>query len=335
MQFDQLKRRDLITLLGGALIAAPSVLWPLAARAQQPAMPVIGYLGGGEAASPVAAMFRRGLGETGFVEGRNVAIEFRFADGRYDRLPALAADLVRRQVSVLVTSGGVHTALAAKAATVTIPIVFAHGSDPVKFGLVASLNRPGGNVTGVTFLTTQLESKRLGLLQELVSRAAAVAVLVNPTNPNAENQSKELKQAGATLGLRLHFVPAGSANEFDAAFAAIARTHAGALLVAGDPFYFNRREQLVELAARHAIPAVYDFRAYAEAGGLASYGTHLAEAYRHVGNYAGRILKGEKPADLPVMQTTRFEFVINLRAAKALGLEVPAMLLMRADEVIE
>ena len=265
-------------------------------------MPVIGYLGSGEATSPTVDMFRRGLGETGYVEGRNVAIESRFADGQYGRLPALAADLVGREVAILVTSGGVHTALAAKAATPTIPILFAHGSDPVKSGLVASLNRPGDNITGVAFLV---------------------------------NQSNELKQAAGALGLQLHFVNVSSEREFDAAFAAIVRMRAGALLVAADPFYFNRRIQLVALAARHSIPAIYDFRAYAEAGGLASYGTDLAGAYRQLGNYAGRVLKGEKPAELPVIQSTRFEFVINLKVAKALGIEVPPTLSARADEVIE
>jgi putative ABC transport system substrate-binding protein len=329
MQRHRLRRREVITLLGGA------AAWPVAAPAQHPAMPVIGYLGSGEATSAVADAFRRGLSETGYVEDRNVAIEFRFAHGQYDRLPALAADLVRRQVAVLVTSGGIHTALAAKAATATIPIVFAHGSDPVRFGLVASLNRPGGNITGITNLSPELESKRLGLLQELVPRSTAVAVLVNPTNANAESQSKELKEAGTTLGLQLHFVHASSEREFDAAFATIIQTRAGAFLVASDPFYFNRREQLIALAARHSVPAMYDFRAYVEAGGLASYGTHLADAYRQVGIYAGRILKGEKPADLPVMQSTRFEFVLNAKTAKALGLDVPDRLLALADEVIE
>ena len=323
-------RREFMTLLGGAVAT-----WPLAARGQQRTMPVIGYLGSGEATSPTADMFRRGLGETGYVEGRNVAIESRFADGQYGRLPALAADLVGREVAILVTSGGVHTALAAKAATPTIPILFAHGSDPVKSGLVASLNRPGGNITGITFLTTELESKRLGLLHELVPRATAIAVLVNPANANVENQSNELKHAAGALGLQLHFVNISSEREFDAAFAAIVRMRAGALLVAADPFYFNRRIQLVALAARHSIPVIYDFRAYAEAGGLASYGTDLADAYRQLGNYAGRILKGEKPAELPVIQSTRFEFVINLKVAKALGIEVPPTLSARADEVIE
>jgi putative ABC transport system substrate-binding protein len=330
MHFGKLERREFITLLGGAV-----TIWPLAARGQQPTIPVIGYLGGGEATSQVGDMFRRGLRETGYVEGRNVAIESRFAEGQYDRLPALAADLVRRQVSVLVASGGVQTAFAAKAATATIPIVFANGSDPVRFGLVASLNRPGGNVTGITYFSPQLDSKRLGLLHELMPGATAIAVLVNPSNANAEKQSKELKEAGGTLGLHLHFVRASSEREFEEAFATILQTRAGALLVAGDPFYFNRREQLVALAARSAIPAIYDFRSYAEVGGLASYGTHLADAYRQVGIYAGRILNGENPADLPVMQTIKFELVINLKTAQALGVEVPPTLLARADEVIE
>jgi putative tryptophan/tyrosine transport system substrate-binding protein len=269
------------------------------------------------------------------VDGANVAIESRFAQGQYGRLPALAADLVSRQVSVLVASSGVQTALAAKAATGTIPIVFGLGSDPVKFGLVASLNQPGGNITGVTFLTTELESKRLGLLHELIPRATAIAVLVNPMNDNAENQSKELKEAAGRLGLQLHFAHVGSEREFDLAFATIAEVGAGALLIAADPFYFSRREQLVTLAARHSIPAIYDFRAYAEAGGLASYGTDLGDAYRQVGIYVGRILNGQPPAQLPVMQSSKFELIINLKTAAALGLTIPPTLLARADEVIE
>jgi putative ABC transport system substrate-binding protein len=323
-----LKRREFITLLGGA------AAWPLAARGQQ-AIPVVGFLSSGAATSPAVSAFRRGLNETGFLEGRDVAIEQRYADGQYDRLPALAADLVRLQVSVLATSGGIHTALAAKAATGAIPIVFGHGSDPVKFGLVASLNRPGGNITGVTFLTTELEPKRLGLLRELMPKATVIAVLTNPTNPNVENQSRALKEAASTLGLQLFFVNATSEGEFGAAFATIVQIRAGALLVAADPFFFNRREQLVALAARHSIAAIYDFRAYAEAGGLASYGTHLGDAYRQVGIYAGRILKGERPADLPIVQSTKFEFVINLKTARALGVKVSDNLLSLADEVIE
>jgi putative tryptophan/tyrosine transport system substrate-binding protein len=322
-------------------IAGSTVAWPLRARAQQAAMPVVGYLSVGEAPAGddfrrhLADMFRRGLSDIGYVEGRNVAIEFLYADGQYDRLTALAADLVRRQVSVIVASSPVDTALAAKAATATIPIVFGNGSDPVRFGLVASLNRPGGNITGITFLSTDLETKRLGLLRELVPQAAVIAVLVNPANANAENQSKELKEAARTLGLQLHFANARSEGDFDAAFATMVQMRVGALLVAGDPLFFFRRKQLVALAARHSIPALYDFRQYPEAGGLASYGTHLADAFHHVGIYAGRILKGEKPAELPVMQSTRFEFVINLKTAEALGLEVPPTLLARADEIIE
>jgi putative ABC transport system substrate-binding protein len=247
----------------------------------------------------------------------------------------LAADLVRRQVAVLAASGGVHTALAAKAATATIPIVFANGSDPVKFGLVASLNRPGGNATGVSFFTAQLEGKRLGLLRELVPQATTIAALVNPANANTDNQSKELKEAARTLGLQLHVLNAGSEREIETAFATLTQIRAGALAVASDPFLFARRQQLIVLAARHAVPAIYEWREFAEAGGLVSYGTSLTEAYHQAGSYAGRILKGEKPSDLPVVQTTKFEFVLNLTVAKVLGLDVPPGLSARADEVIE
>jgi putative ABC transport system substrate-binding protein len=324
-----MRRREFITLLGCAGVACP-----LAAHAQQPAMPVIGFLHSGSASPPHAA-FHRGLNETGYVDGRSVRIDYRYAGGDYDGLPAVAADLVRRQVAVLAASGGVHTALAAKAATATIPIVFANGSDPVKFGLVASLNRPGGNATGVSFFTAQLEGKRLGLLRELVPQATAIAALVNPANANADNQSKELKEAARTLGLQLHVLNAGSEREIETAFATLTQIRAGALAVASDPFLFARRQQLIALAARHAVPAIYEWREFAEAGGLVSYGTSLTEAYHQAGSYAGRILKGEKPSDLPVVQTTKFEFVINLTAAKVLGLDVPPGLSARADEVIE
>ena len=321
-----MRRRDFITLLGGAAAA-----WPLAARAQQP---VIGFLHSGSATPPHAA-FQQGLNETGYVDGRNVRVDYRYADGQYDRLPALAADLVRRQVAVLGAYGGVHTAIVAKAATATIPIVFGMGSDPVKFGLVASLNRPGGNITGVSFFTAELEGKRLGLLHEVVPRETEIAALVNPTNANADNQSKELNEAARTLGLQLHVLNASSEREIDMAFASLLQNRIGALVVASDPFFFARRQQLIALAARHAVPAIYEWRDFAAAGGLMSYGTSLTEAYRQAGSYAGRILKGEKPTDLPVVQATKFEFVINLTAAKVLGLEVPPGLSARADEVIE
>ena len=327
-----MRRREFITLVGAA------AAWPLAARAQQPAMPVIGVLSGGSSPDPSAARWRafhHGLSENGYVEGRNVAIEYRWPEGQYDRLPALVADLVRRRVTVLTALGGVQTPLAAKAATGTIPIVFAIGSDPVKFGLVASLNRPGGNVTGVSFFTIELEAKRLGVLHELVPKATAIAVLVNRTNANAENQLRELSEAARTLGLQLHALNASSERDFDAAFAAVAQMRAGALLVAADPFFFIRREKIVSLAMAQGVPAIYEWREFAEAGGLVSYGTNLTDAFRQAGVYTGRILKGEKPADLPVMRSTKFELVINLKTAKALGLEIPSSVLARADEVIE
>jgi putative ABC transport system substrate-binding protein len=319
-----MRRREFIMLLGGAAVA-----WPFAVRAQQPAIPAIGFLHSGSATSPHRS-FARGLTETGYVDGGNVRIDYRYAGGHYDRLPALAADLVQQQVAVLVPCGGVHTAIAAKAATSTIPIVFANGSDPVKFGLVASLNRPGGNITGVSFFTAQLEGKRLGLLHELVPKG-----LVNPTNANADNQTKDLEASARTLGVQLHVLSAHSEDEIEGAFANVVQLRANALVVASDPFFFARRQQLIALAARHAVPAIYEWRDFVDAGGLMSYGTSLTEAYRQAGIYAGRILKGEKPADLPVVQTVKFEFVINLTVAKVLGLDVPPGLSARADEVIE
>jgi putative ABC transport system substrate-binding protein len=327
-----MQRRDFIALFGGAAAA-----WPLVARAQQPAMPVIGYLSSrspGETAALVAE-FRKGLGEAGYVEGQNVAIEYRWAEGQYDRLPALAADLVQRAVAVMVTTGGEPSALAAKAATSTIPIVFTVGGDPVKLGLVESFNRPGGNSTGVSLLTTAPEAKRLGLLHELMPGAKVVGVLINPKYQEAEAQVRELRDAAGTIGQRIYIAYAGSDAELEPAFETLVRERADALLVGADPFFDTRRHRIIALAAERRLPAVYQFREYAVGGGLMSYGVSLPDGYRQVGEYAGQILKGAKPADLPIVQSIRFEFVINLKTAKSLGLEVPAMLLARADEVIE
>jgi putative tryptophan/tyrosine transport system substrate-binding protein len=326
-------RRDFITALGGMAAA-----WPLAARAQQPAIPVIGWLHAGspESSANRVAAFRRGLNETGYFEGQNVAVEYRWAEGRYQRFPELAAELVRRQVSVIVTPGNPVAANAAKAATSTIPIVFAIGGNPVEYGLVASLARPGGNVTGINFFVTELAAKRLGLLRELLLTAARVGVLVNPANPpTAQSTVRDVQTAADDIGLQVHILNASTIREIDAAYTSLVRQRADALLVAGDGFFNSRRVQLAMLAVRHAIPATYSAREYAEAGGLMSYGTNFADTDRQVGIYTGRILKGAKPADLPVLQSTKFELVINLQAARMLGLEVPALLLARADEVIE
>ena len=329
MHFPHLRRRAFITLLGSA------AAWPLAARAQQAATPVIGFLGGGTPAgyAPYAAALRQGLKEAGYVEGQNVAIQFRWAEDRADRFPSLAAELVRRPVAVLV--GNTLGALAAKAVTATIPIVFATVTDPVKAGLVASLNRPGGNATGVYFFLADLGSKQVGLLRELLPAAARVGLLVNPTSPLTEPTTKDVTAAASAIGLKIDIVPARDSREIEAAFATLVRDRADALLVGPDGFLLSRRLQIATLAARHAIPTVYNVREYPEAGGLMSYGTSQAEAYHQVGVYTGKVLKGAKPADLPVIQSTKFELVINVPTARAIGLEIPATLLARADEVIE
>jgi putative ABC transport system substrate-binding protein len=326
-----MRRREFITLLGGAAAA-----WPLMARAQQPAMPVIGLLSAlaEKQASQQMVMFRRGLSEVGFVEGQNIAIEYRWADGQYDRLPTIAAELVRRPVT-LIAAQAPPAALAARAVTTTIPIVFVVGFDPIAAGLVTSFNRPGGNATGMTLITGPLGQKRLEILRELAPKAAVIAMLVNPISPDAVPEIRDVQATAQAIGLQLKMFNASAPSELDAAFAAIAEQCPDALLIGSDPFLLIRREELVALVARLRVPAVYPFREFAAAGGLVSYGTNIASAYRQAGIYAGRILKGAIPADLPVMQPTTFELVINLKTAKALGLDIPPILHARSDEVIE
>jgi putative tryptophan/tyrosine transport system substrate-binding protein len=326
-----MKRREFITLLSGA------ATWPIAARAQQPAMPVIGFL---NTQSPGSiphwtAAFHQGLKETGFVEDQNVAVEYRWAQGQYDRLPELAADLVRRQVAVVAATGGEPSPQVAKAATQTIPIVFTANGDPLRDGLVASLNRPGGNATGITIFGGAAVAKRLQLMHDLMPNAATIAYLMNPNNPNAEIEMSAAQVAARALGQEMRVLSASNEGEFDAAFAAVVQQRASALVVASDALFFWQRDQLVSLAARHGMPAIYYLREFAHAGGLMAYGNSLPDAYRLAGVYVGRILKGEKPADLPVIQSTKFEFVINLKTANALGLTIPNSMQLLADEVIE
>jgi putative ABC transport system substrate-binding protein len=323
------KRREFIAGLGSA------AAWPLAARAQQAAVPVIGFVNSGSPGgyAPYVAAFRQGLKETGYVEGQNVAIEFRWADGQYDRVPAMAAELVRRQVAVIVANApGV---MAVKAATTTIPIVFTAATDAVKIGFIASLSRPGGNVTGVTQLDVEVTPKRLELVHQLVPMATIIAVLVNPTYPNAETELRDLQAAARILGVQLHVLSASTERDFDTVFPTLVQLRAGALVIGSDAFFFSRSERLAALALRHAVPAIFEAHEFAAAGGLMSYGGSTLDIYRIAGTYTGRILKGERPADLPVQQATRFELVINLKTAKALGLTIPETLLATADEVIQ
>ena len=326
-----MRRREFITLLGGA------ATWPFAARAQQQPMPVMGFLASASAEgyAYVLPWVREGLSLTGYVEGRNLAIEYRWADYQFDRLPELAANLVQRPVAVIFATGGVVSAIAAKSATTTIPIVFAQGSDPIRYGLVASLNRPGGNVTGVTFYNSALGPKRIGLLREVVPKATVFAVLVNPNNPNAIPDTTEMQEAGRSIGVTIEVVQAGSDRELDAAFVKAVQLRADALIVHIDALFQARDKQVVALAAKYAIPTMYSTRQFTPLGGLISYGTEPADVYRQAGAYAGRVLRGEKPAELPVLQPTKFELVVNLRTAKALGLKILESFLLLADEVIE
>jgi putative ABC transport system substrate-binding protein len=327
-----MRRREFITLLGGAAAA-----WPLAASAQQPALPVIGFV---RTTTPqdsahLVAAFRRGLAETGYVEGQNVAIEYRYAFNQVDQLPALMAELVGRGVAVLAATGGTVSARAAKAATTTVPIVFTTGDDPVRLGLVASLNRPGANLTGVTVLTARLGSKRLGLLHEMVPTASPIAILVNPQNPDTEDEAKDIKEAASSLGVKVVFARAAKEDDLEGAFAMLVQQGARALIVGADTFFTSQRSQIAVRAARHSLPNIWVTRIEVEAGGLMSYGANIPDVYRHAGVYTGRVLKGAKPADLPVQLPTKFDLIINLQTARALGLEVPPTLLARADEVIE
>jgi putative ABC transport system substrate-binding protein len=326
-----MRRRDFIAGLGG--IAA----WPLKARAQQPALPVIGFLGAAspDGYAPFVGGFLRGLKEAGFIDSENVAIVYRWAEGRYDRLPALAAELVAKRVSVMVATGGLSSSLAAKEATKTIPIVFTLGSDPLKSGLVASLNRPGGNVTGISLFAYLLDAKRVELMHELVPGATMIALLANPNNPQTDAQLADVEAACRTFGQQVVILKASSASEIEEAFAALAQRRVSALLVSADPFFLGRRHQIVASVARHSIPAMYEWRQFAEADGLMSYGVDLVDAYRQAGVYVAKILNGAKPADLPILQPTKFEFVINLKTAKKMGLDLPAKLLALADDVIE
>jgi putative ABC transport system substrate-binding protein len=324
-------RRELIFLLA----ALPTVARPL--RAQQKATPVIGFLSGAtsDGYAPFVAAFRQGLSEAGWVDGHNMMIEYRWAEGHYERLPALADELITRKVDVIATSGGPAAAYAARNATSTIPIVFTSGDDPVASGIVASLARPGGNLTGVSFLNVELTAKRLDLLSDLVPQARTIALLVNPTNPNAERIMRDAQEAARTKGVQLHALKAANESEIDSAFVTLAELRISALVVGSDPFFVSRREQLVELAARYAVPAINEMRGFVDAGGLISYGTSIAGVYRQLGIYAGKILTGAKPADLPVEQPTTFELVVNLKTAAALGVTIPPAILARADEVIE